>query len=125
MNFDIFIFFISLISFIFGILLLLYYAYLSQPIRLTPSNITEDFLGKRISISGKIIEVIKKEKVNYVIITDNIKNFTITIFPDVFKEIEEEINIGNKVEIKGILSIYKGRFQIILQNPNNIIIKNE
>lgn len=125
MNFENFVLMFSFISFIIGISLLLYFLYLYEPKELKPSEISEEYLGTRISVTGKIIDIIKREKVNYVIITDEIKNFTITIFPDVFKLIEDKIEIEKTVKITGILSSYRGNLQIILQSQNNIKIIND
>ncbi|MEM5824627.1 MAG: OB-fold nucleic acid binding domain-containing protein [Candidatus Aenigmatarchaeota archaeon] len=125
MNFEIFVLMFSFISFIIGISLLLYFLYLYEPKELKLSEISEEYLGTRISVTGKIIDIIKRERVNYVIITDEIKNFTITIFPDIFKLIEDKIEIGKTVKITGILSSYRGNLQIILQSQNNIKIIND
>lgn len=125
MNFEIFVLMFSFISFIIGISILLYFLYLYEPKELKPSEISEEYLGARISVTGKIIDIIKRERVNYVIITDEIKNFTITIFPDIFKLIEDKIEIGKTVKITGILSSYRGNLQIILQSQNNIKIIND
>ncbi|MEM0476035.1 MAG: OB-fold nucleic acid binding domain-containing protein [Candidatus Aenigmatarchaeota archaeon] len=122
MNFEISVLMFSFISFIIGISLLLYFLYLYEPKELKPSEISEEYLGRRISVTGKIIDIIKRERVNYVIISDEIKNFTITIFPDVFKLIEDKIEIEKTVKITGILSSYRGNLQIILQSQNNIKI---
>ncbi|MEM5832593.1 MAG: OB-fold nucleic acid binding domain-containing protein [Candidatus Aenigmatarchaeota archaeon] len=125
MNFEIFVLMFSFISFIIGISLLLYFLYLYEPKELKLSEISEEYLGTRISVTGKIIDIIKRERVNYVIITDEIKNFTITIFPDIFKLIEDKIEIGKTVKITGTLSSYRGNLQIILQSQNNIKIIND
>ncbi|MEM0243017.1 MAG: hypothetical protein QXP52_00380 [Candidatus Aenigmatarchaeota archaeon] len=105
--------------------ILLYFSYIQIPIELTPSKISEDFLGRKIRVSGSVVEIIKKEKVNYIIISDGIKNFTITIFPNVFKFIENKIYKDAKIEVIGILSVYRENLQIILQNPKNIKIIND
>lgn len=122
MNFEKMVLIISSISFVIGIFILLYFTYISQTPKFIPSTINEDFIGRKISITGKIINVVKREKVNYITISDDIKNFTITVFPDVFRIIENRISIGKKIEVTGILSVYRGNLQIILQNPENLKI---
>jgi len=114
----------SLISFIFGFSLLIYLSYSLNPQRLTPSQINENFLGNKVTVTGKVVEIMKSEKVNYIIISDEHKNFTIVVFPNVFEKIKNEIEESRQksIEVTGIISSYKGNLQIILQNPDNLKI---
>lgn len=123
MNFENAILLFSSISFLFGFLLLIYIAYFLKLPELSVSNITANFLGQKISVRGKIINIIEREKVNYITISDNYKNLTIVIFPSVYKEIKNSIKINQSIKVIGILSEYKGNLQIILQNPKNLIIE--
>jgi len=119
-----FLFLSSLISFIFGFLLLIYLSYSLNPQKLTPSQINENFLGNKVILTGKVVEIVKREKVNYIIVSDGNKNFTIVVFPNVFQKIGNEIenSIQKYIEVTGIVTSYKGNLQIILQNPDNLRI---
>jgi len=124
MKLEKFLFLSSLISFIFGFSLLIYLSYSLNPQRLTPSQINENFLGNKVTVTGKVVEIMKKEKINYIIISDEHKNFTIVVFPNVFEKIKNEIEESRQksIEVTGIISSYKGNLQIILQNPDNLKI---
>lgn len=122
MNFETRMLIISSISFIIFLLLLIHYTYISEVPKLFPSNISEEYLGRKISITGKIVNIIEREKVNYIIVSDGMQNFTITIFPNVFEEIKNKVSIGKNIEVIGILSTYKNNLQIILQNSLNLKI---
>jgi len=112
----------SFISFIFGFSLLVYLSYSLNPQKLTPSQINENFLGNKVIVTGKVIEIVKKEKVNYIIVSDENKNFTIVVFPNVFQKIKDKLEYSKQktIEVIGILTSYKGNLQIILQNPDNL-----
>jgi len=114
----------SLISFIFGFSLLIYLSYSLNPQKLTPSQINENFLGNKVIVTGKLVEIVKKEKINYIIISDENKNFTIVVFPNVFEKIKDKLEYSQQktIEVSGILTSYKGNLQIILQNPDNLKI---
>ena len=124
MKFENFLLLSSLISFVFGFSLLVYLSYYLTPPKLTPSQINENFLGNKVIVTGKVVEIIKREKVNYIIVSDEHKNFTVVVFPNVFEKIRDKIEIskGKFIEVIGIVTSYKGNLQIILQNPDNLKI---
>ncbi|MEM5828017.1 MAG: OB-fold nucleic acid binding domain-containing protein [Candidatus Aenigmatarchaeota archaeon] len=123
MDFEKIVLIFSSISFALGFLLLIYVAYFLSFPELSVSNVTSDFLGERISVKGKVINIVERDRVNYIILSDGQKNLTIVIFPNVYKEVKNDIKINQSVKVVGILSEYKGNLQIILQNPKNLIIE--
>ncbi|MEM0480959.1 MAG: hypothetical protein QXQ14_02125 [Candidatus Aenigmatarchaeota archaeon] len=113
---------ISLINFIFGFSLLIYLTYSSSPIKLSTKEISENYLNKRVEVCGKIERIEEKEKVNYVYF-ENSRNFLVVIFPDVYKLVKDKLEINKSICIIGTLTIYKNNFQIILNNPNKLILE--
>ncbi|MFH7903878.1 MAG: OB-fold nucleic acid binding domain-containing protein [Candidatus Aenigmatarchaeota archaeon] len=113
----------SSISFALGFLLLIYVAYFLNLPELSVSNVTSNFLGEKISVKGKVANIVERDKVSYIILSDGQKNLTIVIFPSVYKEVKNDIKINHTIKVIGILSEYKGNLQIILQNSKNLIIE--
>ncbi len=84
-------------------------------------------VGSRAVVTGYVADVVVREKVAYLNFDGKYpKNtFTVVIFPDKFELFGDLISYKNKtVEVRGKISQYSGKPQIILNNKNQIRVIN-
>ncbi len=85
----------------------------------------KNYIGESVTVSGKIVAVVKRPKVNYLNFGNNYPNqtFTAVIFPDDADEFGDLNEFrGKEVEVSGVISLYKGKPQIILTSQKQIKI---
>ena len=84
-----------------------------------------DYNGKVVTVKGFVADVYKSEKVAYLNFVKKYPDnpFTAVIFASKFSEFENIYDYKMKnVEVTGRVSFYRGRPQIILNDPNQIKI---
>ncbi|CAN5549368.1 hypothetical protein BH10BAC5_BH10BAC5_09180 [soil metagenome] len=93
----------------------------------TSENVTS-YTGKHVTLKGIVSQIVQKNNITYINIDKKFpKNkFFAVIFSDkqhLFRKIDELE--GKTVEIEGTVSIYKGKYEIILNDPAMIRVSNE
>lgn len=86
-----------------------------------------DYNGKTVTVKGFVADIYQSEKVAYLNFVEKFPNnpFTAVIFAREFSDFPEIEKYRNKdVEVTGRVSMYKGKPQIILNNPSQIKLKN-
>lgn len=85
-----------------------------------------DYNGKTVTVKGFVADVYKSEKVAYLNFVEKFPNnpFTAVIFARQFEDFPDIGKYrGKDVEVTGRVSIYKGKPQIIINNPNQLKLK--
>jgi DNA/RNA endonuclease YhcR with UshA esterase domain len=85
-----------------------------------------NYNGKTVTVKGFVADIYKSEKVAYLNFVEKYPNnpFTAVIFARQFEDFPDINKFRNKdVEVTGRVSIYKGKPQIILNNPSQLKVK--
>lgn len=85
-----------------------------------------DYNGKTVTVKGFVADIYQSEKVAYLNFVEKYPNnpFTAVIFARVFNDFPDIEKYRNKdIEVTGRISVYKGKPQIILENPSQIKMK--
>ncbi len=85
-----------------------------------------EYIGKTVTVKGFVADVYQSEKVAYLNFVEKFpKNpFTAVIFASKFSDFQDIVKYRNKdVEVTGRVSMYKDKPQIILNSPNQIVVK--
>ncbi len=85
-----------------------------------------NYNGKTVTVKGFVADIYKSDKVAYLNFVEKYPNnpFTAVIFARQFEDFPDINKLRNKdVEVTGRVSIYKGKPQIILNNPSQLKVK--
>lgn len=85
-----------------------------------------DYNGKTVTVKGFVADVYKSEKVAYLNFVEKYPNnpFTAVIFARQFEDFPDIGKFrGKDVEVTGRVSFFKGKPQIIINNPSQLKIK--
>lgn len=85
-----------------------------------------DYTGKTVTVKGFVADIYQSEKVAYLNFVEKYPNnpFTGVIFASKFEDFPDIAKFRNKnVELTGRVSVFKGKPQIILNSPKQIVIK--
>jgi len=92
--------------------------------KISPSQASE-YIGKYVTVYGFVADVAVREKVAYLNFDKKYPEnpFTGTIFASDFNKFENIEDFKNKyIEVKGKISEYRGKPQIIINNPEQVKI---
>lgn len=95
---------------------------------LTPSNITNNLLGKVVKVRGKIVDVKpswKDTAPTTVLISDGVKDVAYVYWPDLGAQLtaEQKPEIGNAVQVEGEVTEFRGKMQIKVTAADKIVMK--
>lgn len=85
-----------------------------------------DYTGKTVTVKGFVADIYQSEKVAYLNFVEKYPNnpFTGVIFASKFDDFPDISKFKNKnVELTGRVSVFKGKPQIILNSPKQIVVK--
>ena len=94
-----------------------------KPVAVISPLDAEEYNGRTVTVKGFVADVFKSEKVAYLNFVAKYPDnpFTAVIFASKFNDFPEIEKYENKnVEVTGKVSIFKGKPQIILNNPSQI-----
>lgn len=97
-----------------------------KPEKLIISSEAGKYIGKIVTVSGIIADVTVREKVAYLNFTNSYpdNDFTAVVFANKFDEFGDLTKYKNKnVEVTGIVSTFKDKPQIILNDKSQIKVK--
>lgn len=115
---------LSLISSILGITLL-YASAVNIDAGVTPiSEIDEEFIGLKTTVSGEVVEATKHSDGHlFLKIKDNSqKEIRIPIFSDTKNRLDNKIRISDQLEVHGEVEKFRGDLQIPPKNPQDISV---
>lgn len=85
-----------------------------------------DYNGKTVTVKGFVADVYQSDKVAYLNFVEKYPNnpFTAVIFASKFEDFPDIFKYKNKdIEVTGRVSMFKGKPQIICNNPKQIVVK--
>jgi DNA/RNA endonuclease YhcR with UshA esterase domain len=85
-----------------------------------------DYTGKTVTVKGFVADIYQSEKVAYLNFVEKYPDnpFTGVIFASKFDDFPDISKFKNKnVELTGRVSVFKGKPQIILNSPKQIVVK--
>ena len=99
---------LALIWSIVGIFILLCVAVLTEPPEVKISELGQ-YLDKMVVVSGFVQDATYKEKVSFIDLSDGTDWITVVVFDKMEKRIYE----GDQISVRGKVSLYKGKLEII------------
>ena len=114
-------------------LVLIYFASLNiDPKKTTISDITADMEGRKISVTGYLVQKREtKEGHLFLTVSDNKSTIQVPVFSDLTKSLAQngitskDFHTKDKLSVKGTVEIYKGSLQIVPKKPADIKILGE
>ena len=118
---------LSLFTSIAG-LVLIYIASLNiEPQKIAISDITGDMEGRRIIITGYLVEKRKHEDGHlFLTISDNKTKMQVPLFSDFMSSLNQigitadDFHLNDKISVRGALENYKGKLQVVPKNLNDV-----
>ena len=112
---------ICLITSVAGMILLSISSESIDPPMIGPSNISPLLIDQAVSVRGEITDIhIFNGGSALVKITDN-KSFVDVYIPsDLFEKINDEIAKGIDIQVIGVVSLYKGRLEVVVSKAGGV-----
>jgi len=97
-----------------------------EPVAVISALDAGNYTGKTVTVKGFVADIYQSEKVAYLNFVEKYPNnpFTGVIFASRFDDFPDIGKFRNKnVELTGRVSVFKGKPQIILNSPKQIVVK--
>lgn len=111
--------FVSFLIAIVGIIILYFFARISQAEFIPIEKIDATYIGKTVKTSGKIVALSYNKGNIFLTIYDK-KSLSVPIFSNVAKYLNYEFKKGQEIIVVGVVDEYKGSLQIIPRKTSDI-----